>query len=401
MGSILHIISSRNKLAVIFSIVVSLNHIGFIPTMAPYYAAVLSFICIFSIINHSNYSVENRSFLFLSFLPITILLSQPDPVFQSWLRLASYSAFFAIGSPLFQSDYARQFRRDSFITICCICVFIGVGSFFAYFLGYSAQAERAIEEGIDTNLYDVGRFSGIAKHSMSLGPLAGIGAMFFAYQAIITKKKRFYLGTISCIGSVMFAASRGAFIATLASALYLLYKFSASKAKFVRYILNVCICGILTFPIWGPAMDGLETKQASHNDDTELFDSRSEKFGYRIQEFASSPIWGVGFAAIDPQFGDKYIRTKGIIEPGSSWLAIFSMTGLIGFIFFFRMYKRSFDIMNRSKEQISALLVSVFILVSVHMLVEGYIFATGNPLCYYVILFIGRGYDMLYNDDKI
>ena len=30
------------------------------------------------------------------------------------------------------------------------------------------------------------------------------------------------------------------------------------------------------------------------------------------------------------------------------------------------------------------------------MLAEGYVFATGNPLCYYVSLIMGCGYDMKY-----
>lgn len=400
MSKLLRAILERNKLAILFSIVVSLNHVGFIPTVPSYYAAGLALLCVLVILRKGSYHIESRSKLFLIFLPITILLAQPDPVFRSWLRLAVYAAFFAIGSPLIQSNYARRFRRDSLIAICSFSVFIGVGSFIAYFLGYSAQAERAIAEGIETDLYDVGRFSGIAQQSMSLGPLAGIGAMAFVYLALIKKNKWFYLGAIPCFGAVLFAASRGAFIATLAGALFILYKFAASKGKFVRYILTASVCGILSFPIWGGAMEGLASKHASHKGETELFDSRSEKFEYRIKEFASSPVWGVGFSAIDPHIGDRFNREKGVIEPGSSWLAILSMTGLVGFILFFRMYKQSYDIMRKSSERISVLLVAIFILISVHMIVEGYIFATGNPLCYYVALFIGCGYDLLYCKEK-
>lgn len=400
MSGFSRIFLDKNILAVLFTIMVSLNHIGFIPTIPSYYAAAFALLCVFVILNHGECYYELKSGLFLLFLPFTILLAQPDSVFQSWLRLAVYTAFFAIGSPLIQSNYARQFRSDSLITVCCFCVFIGVGSFIAYFLGYSAQAERAIAQGIDTDLYDVGRFSGIAQQSMSLGPLSGIGAMVFIYLALVKQNKWFYLGAIPCIGSVMFSASRSAFVATIAGGLFILYKFSTSKEELVKYLVTAFVCGMLTFPVWSGAMSGLAAKQASHRNDKELFDSRSEKFGYRIKEFASSPIWGVGFSAIDPHIGDRFNRKRGVIEPGSSWLAILSMTGLVGFILFFRMYKQSYDIMKTSDEQISVLLVAVFILISVHMMAEGYVFATGNPLCYYVALFIGCGYDLVFKQEE-
>lgn len=400
MRSFLRYFLGRNLLAVIFTIMVSLNHIGFIPTIPPYYAAVFALFCVFVILNCGECYYELKSGLFLLFLPFTILLAQPDSVFQSWLRLAVYASFFVIGSPLVQSNFARKFRRDSLIIVFCICVFIGVGSFIAYFLGYSAQAERAIARGINADLYDVGRFSGIAQHSMSLGPLSGIGAMVFIYLALVKQNRWFYLGAIPCIGSVMFSASRSAFVATIAGGLFILYKNSTSKGDFVKYLVTAFVCGILTFPVWSGAMSGLAAKQASHSNDTELFDSRSEKFGYRIKEFASSPIWGVGFSAIDPHTGDGFNRKRGVIEPGSSWLAILSMTGLVGFILFCRMYKQSYDTMKTSDEQISVLLFAVFILISVHMIAEGYVFATGNPLCYYVALFIGCGYDLVFKQEE-
>lgn len=385
-----------SSLALLFSIVVSINHVGFLPELSPVVVAGCAILCVAAIIVRGNCRLQKRSLWFIAFLPLTILFAQPDPVFQSWLRLAVYTAIFAIGSPLIQNNYARRFRRKSLVVICCFCIFIGVGSFIAYFLGYSAQAERAIAAGIDTNLYDVGHFSGIARQSMSLGPLAGIGAMTFVYLALTRRNMWYYLGAIPCVGSVMFSASRVAFVATIIGAVFILHKFASSRMKFVKYLATASVCGILTFPIWGEAMSGLAEKQANHEDDTSIFDSRAQKVECRTREFISSPVWGVGFSAINPNLGDKFDRERGVIEPGSSWLAILSMTGVIGFVLFLRMYIRSYMVMKASEEAISVLLISIFILISVHMLAEGYIFATGNPLCYYVALFLGCGYDLIH-----
>ncbi len=55
-------------------------------------------------------------------------------------------------------------------------------------------------------------------------------------------------------------------------------------------------------------------------------------------EFESSPLIGVGFDAIDLNLSSAsggYDKDSGMVESGSSWLIILSMTGLIGAILLF------------------------------------------------------------------
>lgn len=396
--SLWRFIKSLDYFAVGLTILVSWNTVGFLPAIPSYMPISFALISLIYVLMHGKYHIESASQAFLLYLPITIILAQPDPVFRSWARLISYASLFLLASPFFQSQYMRKFRHSSLIVCCIFCIFIGIGSFIAYFLGYSAQAYRAMDEGVDVSVYDVGRFSGIASHSMSLGPIAGIGAIVCVYLALVYNKRFMYLLALPCLASMLFAASRGAFIATLSGILFIIYKFSSSKSKFIKHSISIVIVAVLTFPIWGSALSGLQTKHSSHADDTEIFDSRSTKFKARFMEIQSSPIWGVGFSAIDPKCGDNYHRTRGTIEPGSSWLAILSMTGIIGLFLFIRMCKHSLRSLRRSDSQLSMLLISVFVLLSVHMLVEGYIFASGNTLCYYVSLVIGCMYDMKYQN---
>lgn len=387
---------SLNFSAVLMTIVVSFNAIGFLPSINPVLPILIALFSAGVILLHGNYHVEKKCSVFLLYLPLTIILAQPDPIFQSWLRLFAYILLFVVASPLIQSRYARIFRKDSLIICCLFSIFIGVGSFIAYFLGYSAQAIKAINDGIDTDMYDVGRFSGIASQSMTLGPFAGIGALVSIYVALFKGNKIFYIVSIACLGAVMFSASRLAFIATIAGIMFIIYKYSKSRITFTKYCLTIALVGVLSFPVWKDALTGLQAKQMSHLDDTEFFDSRAQKFDARFKEIAYSPLIGVGFSAIVPSFGDKYNKVTGTIEPGSSWLAILSMTGIIGFILFIRIYKQSFTILKKRIETKSILLMAFFILISIHMLAEGYVFATGNPLCYYVSLIMGCGYDMKY-----
>lgn len=255
-------------------------------------------------------------------------------------------------------------------------------------------------EELDVTYQTAGYFSGLTKQSMMLGPVGGITALIGLYRYYITNKKQYIFLLLAGYASCIFSASRGAFIATTIALLVLLYKISKNKIVFLKRIILILSISIITSPLWISGTQMLQDKHNVHKGESELFDSRSEKFSYRINEFVSSPIYGVGFSAINPNNGDK-ISKNGVIEPGSSWLAILSMTGLIGFILFIlilsRSYKRSSLPKNRN---INILFFSILILLSIHWIIEGYIFAAGNTLCFFSWLMLGICNDKDINNIK-
>lgn len=124
-----------------------------------------------------------------------------------------------------------------------------------------------------------------------------------------------------------------------------------------------------------------------------LFDSRTIKFMARISEIETSPVYGIGFSAINPYGYDSYDKEKGTIEPGSSILAIVSMTGIIGLSLFISINIQAIKKIKKSKSPFKNLILSLITLFLFHMIVEGYVFAISNPLSIYYWLLLGIAND--------
>jgi O-antigen ligase len=172
---------------------------------------------------------------------------------------------------------------------------------------------------------------------------------------------------------------------------------SDSNKVFLKKLLPLVLVLLVTFPLWKGALSGLQEKQQKN---VEMMGgtsgSRDEKWSNRLEEFNQSPIWGMGFSACDPQNDEDYMRSTGTIEPGSSWLAVLSMTGLIGFIPFVIMAcKAGCKVWKyRKVNQRAPLYIGLIAFLFTHMLVEGYILAGGSVFCFVSWLIIASCYDL-------
>ena len=327
--------------------------------------------------------------LLLLYLPFTILLARPDPVFNSWLRFGLFAALFITTSGLIQSPSARKFRKESLTILCWICVILSIGSFIAYFLGINLFVDRYTDEFYDEYVAN-GHFSGLCNHSMVLGPVAGVATTYLSYLAYHYKKWWIWLFAAMSASAALFAASRAAVGAALVGVVAIIYFTAKKKQQFLGRVLVIILVGLLTYPIWNSALDGIENKQ-NRTQVEGVFDSRTTKIEARIDEFVSSPIYGVGFSAIDPHGKDSFNIRTGSVEPGTSWLAILSMTGLIGFIIVVSIFYKSFKNAKMNVSNIWPIgILSFFI---VHMLAEGYVFAAGNPMTYLLWITVGHCFD--------
>lgn len=236
-----------------------------------------------------------------------------------------------------------------------------------------------------------GAFGGICAHSMLLAPISGIGFLYLSYQAITSRKKWIWAVAVCCLLTVLFAASRSALIATIVGFLILLYKTSDNKSKYLRQIATITFISLILYPIWSPALSGIKEKNNRQSVEGKKYGTRDDKWRARILEFKEKPIYGIGFANVDPDLDQ--VGEGGVVEPGSSWLFILSSLGVIGFglfciIFFLSSSKtlcvNSFD---------GAFLVSLIALISIHMTAEGHILSGGNFMCFFAWLAIGCSYD--------
>lgn len=392
------LIERLQKLGMLFSVLLSVGYIeisfGFLPPIPYPFLIALILCCLAFAFLKGRMKVDTLCLAFLVTIPVTIVLAEPRAVFRSWERFGAFVATFTFASALLQNQAIRRYRKIAFHVFLLMATIIGSLSFFAYFWGINYMSTE--EKTIDEYIQNAGTFGGLTKHSMMLGPLSGLGTIAMMHLLFKTKKWYFLVPAVICAFSVLFSASRSALLSMIIGFVVLVYTHSGGWRPFVKNLSIILLILLTTYPLWGSAMDSVKEKHRRHADESELFDSRSEKIECRLLEFQSSPIWGVGFSAIDPKFKDNY-GDNGTIEPGSSWLGVLSMTGLVGLSFVIAMLCRGLKGVWQNRETNNSLVLACLLLLIIHMVVEGYIFASGNPLCFIFWLLVGLGTDVFLN----
>ena len=383
---------SYNKLAIILVLVEMSKAVGFIST-APdsiVYLAILIFA--FTCCNNIE-KFETSIILLLLYIPLEILLANPDPLFKSWYRYLGFVLGFLAVSPLIQSEKARLLRKQALLSLAIVSTILSIISFFCYFLGINFM--RA---GMYDTVYQAGTFGGLFRQSMLLGPIAGFASVFTSYNAHIKKRKEYWVLSIMCIGAVLFSASRSALMATIAGNVVMLYFGSKGKSRFIKTIMIITLLASVTFPLWEDATQLVLEKQANNTASGSMLMSRETKWINRIDEFKSSPLWGVGFSSVDVSYTGDYLPHNGQIEPGSSWLVIISMLGIIGALIILPIFMTCYKANKNMNDDISALYLGLLALIAIHMVAEGYIFASGGFLFFMMWLIISVAFDQKYNN---
>ena len=378
--------------AVFFSLVMFTRAMGFLP----YVPNIIIYICLglSFLYGLSNKVSSDKLFIaLLAYIPVEILLASPPSLFRSYPRFILFALLcFAIG-PVFQSVKIRKWRENLLDSSLWICTLLAVGSFVCYFLGINYM--RVNDEFLEIQS---GTFGGLTNQSMVLGPIAGMTAIFMGYKAYLTKNKYYWIAVVVCMGAVLFSASRSSLVCSVTGLVMMLFKMTGGKSKFIRILTIVVMLAALTFPLWEGATDFVMQKQMNNLEIGGYAASRSGKWLNRWIEFKSSPIWGIGFDAIDLNFFSDYSREKGQIEPGTSWMAIPSMLGLIGVLIMAPFFYRCFVACYKGDDSKNALRLGLFILFCIHMLAEGYIFSAGGFLCFILWLTLANCYDQKYTN---
>lgn len=328
--------------------------------------------------------------VFLIYIAVNILVTDPPAIFLPWLRFGLFTIVFIAASPLIKSHYGKKLRLKIFRGIIICCIIISVISFFCYFLGINMMRsvwDGSVLTGYQSN--NAGTFSGITTQSMLLAPISSIAVIACTYFAI-NHNKKFWILAVMCAGSLLFSASRTSLLATIAGEIVLVYFSSRHFGKTAKRIMQVILILAVTYPIWDGALDGLTAKNKGDLTAGLNLDSREKIWDTRIEEWKDSPIFGIGFCSVSSR---QPVSVGGKIEPGSSWLAILSMTGAIGFILFIILLLRAAKNSLSPRHPSGAVLGAILIMFGLHMIAEGYIFSGGSFLCFMVWLSIGCATD--------
>ena len=385
LDNIKQTILSINRLTLFYALVGVLPVIGFAPQL-PSIVVYLSAILYAAFCVNKSRGVDGLVLALLIYIPIELLLAQPPGIFRPWPRYVLFSLLLMNVSPLLQSPILRQYREDIFQCMMWMCVFLGVGSFFAYFLGINFM-----KVGTGDYLLQSSLFGGLTTHSMMLGPIAGISACYLSNRALVRGKFLDWIWVFISLFTVLLSASRSATMATIAGVAVTIYYRSATVSKFAKYVIIAILTLAISSPLWDSAFEGVLEKNGSTSELN--YDSRAELWKERIAEFASSPLFGVGFCAIDTNASYGLDISSGRVETGSSWLIVLSMLGIIGAFIVVPIILRSLVWVRKRQDDLKAVLAGVLMLFIVHMVAEGYIFAGGSFLAFMFWLTVGVATD--------
>lgn len=351
-----------------------------------YYGFYLAAFCWF--IFRYGIVVNKKYLFFISAVFFSIWLNDIPALFQTPFRtLAFFSLAFMVG-PFFVNDRLISMRRLLFVRTLLVLRWIIMISFVLKLVAPDLVTNRS-------------GFSGLTVHSMLISPLAGICVLYSIYRFYLTDKRSEHYKESAwfciCFLVLLLSGSRGALAATVVGVAFFCYRlYRHQMGKFLQIGLFILLLLVSTSAIWWPYTERLRQKTESSRQNGGTIATRERIWKDRINEFTAYPLFGVGFSS----YNLDYIKSKhtvnlqaGTIEPGSSWLFLLSSLGSYGFLSFLFPFVYIIYILFKKLDTglNGGFLSSVMVLFSVHMLVEGYVTASGAYLCFLLWLSFSEG----------
>ncbi len=379
----------KNTATVIIALTAILQALAFSVTIPqPVYYGIISVAIIFVLINSRSLNLNWTIIFFIGAAILSLILNTVPPIFKAQQRLIAFILILSLVGPLINSNYSYSLKLSLFNYLNKIILFLASASFLTYLLGISL--------GI------TGKNAGLFNHSMMLGPIAGVSLINAIYLKTKLKNKQkskkiiFVLNftLILLFLSLLISSSRAAIIGTVVGIIFYFYKLYQSRfSKFYKTIFSISLLILISFPLWADYTTGVINKMEYSQSQNDFAASRRDHWGKRLSEFNSSPVYGIGFATVDVKSG-KFIdwnKENGGIEPGTSWISILSMTGILGFIpiVIFFLIQIRFIINNKENIDENAVLGGILFFFITHMFAEGYFLAAGGLLTFYVWLLLG------------
>lgn len=339
-------------------------------------------------------------FFFVAIILSIITNNIPDE-YRPWLKFITLLILILLIGPILGSARLYHLRINAFNLVFIFLQPVIILSFIGYILGIAF-----------TSRHD---FAGIMVHSMVLGPTSGILTIYCCYRILSVKTitiRCYYIGLmLMSFLTMMLSASRGAFLATsFAILIFVLLKTKFRGASIIQWAVLCGLAILATSNLWMPYTNGLVKKNDANIAAGGMTNSREVHWRHRIEEFKSSPIFGIGFSRVfdyeeaTPWWYNRFTQANMLnakedsifqaksVEPGSSWLAVLSMTGILGFvcfIYFFINAIRELNFWKRRNRSYFILCAAMLAFWSVHMLFEGYALNAGGFLFFNLWLLLG------------
>ncbi len=395
----------RNWLPLVMVLIPSGLFLGPIPFSTNLYYALLIILSILAIFKAQG--ISKAGIILLVACAISIIVGNANPLFKSWSRLGLFSLLLIAYFPIFKSEYFDGLRHSAFPIMMIVLTFTSVGSFICYFLGinYMTKAFKAYADSVTVDT--TGWFGGLTYQSMMLGPICALALTFLVWVLVRkskTKRLKWIIALIAFMSlcCMMLTASRSANAAGIIGAVTILWiRYKSQLGNLMKVGVIVVLLSIVLSPLYMPYADKVMSKQYANAKAGTTFASRQSHWEHRIEEFSEYPLFGYGFAAINTKNHDEYQAGSGTIEPGSSWLAILSMTGLVGTIAFLTLFistlYKLYYLFIYDNDGLSILYIGLMMVFCTHFIAEGYIFSGGGALCFIFWFLFGCAYSYARN----
>lgn len=284
--------------------------------------------CIFLV--SRRFKVNNILLLFCIACAISLIFNNPMLHYLSTLRFSLFVGMMCLISPLIENRPLTIFRNYLwkysllFIQVALILSFIG------YFVAL--------------HFFRFGFLGYIFSHYMLLSIIAGFATVALTAKFLVN---RFHqplcinifdvITFILAILITVWGGSRAAVLSVIIADIYMLIRFLKTW-KGAKWILgSIATLFIVIISIGGDVTYRVIEKFDIGNENNSIIFSRKEMWKSRLNEFAKSPVIGIGFANEIWKSSSDGVQEvtseedKEHIEPGSSWLSVLSNTGIIGF----------------------------------------------------------------------
>lgn len=331
---------------------------------------------------------EFRSIKFYSLMTIYLIVALASIIVNqvvsvsAWGRFASFSCIMITYGPVCTNSLIDKKRKSVLYTLLYSFATITLISILLMILGVVPRVNPNETSG---------GFSGILNSSMTLAPIVASSAFLGIYILVTSNKYKYLkiLFILICIWVLFITGSRSAiaaFFIALAIFLWGLYQKRILTLLFLVILPLICVAGLSA-----KFVDNIDLSNVSmfevilkkHQiEETLQQNSRETKWTERISEFQSNPFLGVGLFSVDENYSRDDISSFRSIEYGTSWLALLSTTGIIGFLFIFIFYiKTIFSLWKkRILDKNSLIILALVIFFGLHLIFEGYMFSARNIL---------------------
>lgn len=329
-------------------------------------------------------SSHSKTLLFYAFLVYLWVSTTINMVLD--LRLVIFTAVLFLAAP------RQSLRWHQYKLKLLYCIFLGFGlATLANFYAKVAGINLVVQDEYMKAMHRVAEFAGFCSHPMWTSAAAALSTLFFvsmAFRQNVRSKVLRYISFGMVLVSLyvgMISASRSAFFLALACSLLIIKLQSRQMSKLVRNLLLVGVVAVFFTPF---LMDNSGAMMGKKNALTVTVKntSRDELWAQRMAEFRSSPVIGIGFAA----HGVGNEKEVGRNESGGSFTAVLAQAGVVGFAFILWIWGTAFMMPRRAGRNPDFILFyASFVFMSIHSILEGYMFQAGWYLCLVIWFVVG------------